>query len=31
MIENMAKEAGLKVEQYFYDDKKYFADVVMRK
>jgi dimethylhistidine N-methyltransferase len=31
MIENMAKEAGLTVEKYFYDEKKYFADVVMRK
>jgi len=31
MIESMATKAGLKVEKYFYDDKKYFADVVMRK
>ncbi|SMG29164.1 dimethylhistidine N-methyltransferase [Marivirga sericea] len=31
MIEDIAKEAGLNVEKYFYDDKKYFADVVMRK
>lgn len=31
MIENMAKEAGLTVEKYFYDEKEYFADVVMRK
>ncbi|WP_375578892.1 hypothetical protein ABWH96_18005 [Marivirga tractuosa] len=31
MIENMATEAGLTVEKYFYDDKEYFADVVMRK
>lgn len=31
MIENMAKAAGLTVEKYFYDEKEYFADVVMRK
>lgn len=31
MIENMATEAGLTVEKYFYDEKNYFADVVMRK
>jgi dimethylhistidine N-methyltransferase len=31
MIENMAKVAGLRVEKYFYDEKEYFADVVMRK
>jgi dimethylhistidine N-methyltransferase len=31
MIENMATAAGLKVEKYFYDEKEYFADVVMRK
>lgn len=31
MIENMATEAGLTVEKYFYDEKEYFADVVMRK
>ncbi|HET8861566.1 L-histidine N(alpha)-methyltransferase [Marivirga sp.] len=31
LIENMATEAGLTVEKYFYDDKNYFADVVMRK
>ena len=31
MIENMATAAGLRVEKYFYDDRKYFADVVMRK
>ncbi|ADR23118.1 dimethylhistidine N-methyltransferase [Marivirga tractuosa] len=31
MIENLAKEAGLTVEKYFYDEKEYFADVVIRK
>lgn len=31
MIENLASEAGLKVEKYFYDEKEYFADVVMMK
>jgi dimethylhistidine N-methyltransferase len=31
MIAGMAKEAGLSVEKYFYDEKNYFADVVMRK
>jgi len=31
MIENLASGAGLKVEKYFYDEKNYFADVVMRK
>ncbi|WKV12484.1 L-histidine N(alpha)-methyltransferase [Marivirga harenae] len=31
MIETLATRAGLKVEKYFYDEKKYFADVIMRK
>lgn len=30
MIENMAKSAGLEVEKYFYDENKYFADLIMR-
>lgn len=31
MIENLTTKAGLTVEKYFYDEKNYFADVVMRK
>lgn len=31
MITELARQAGLAVEQYFYDDKKYFADVVLKK
>lgn len=31
MIAELANKAGLSVERYFYDDKKYFADVVLKK
>ncbi len=31
MIADLAQYAGLSVEKYFYDDKKYFADVVLKK
>jgi len=31
MIENLATKADLKVEQYFYDSKNYFADVLLKK
>ncbi len=31
MISELASFAGLSVEQYFYDEKKYFADVVLKK
>ncbi len=31
MISELASFAGLSVEQYFYDEQKYFADVVLKK
>ncbi|MBK6266180.1 L-histidine N(alpha)-methyltransferase [Marivirga sp. S37H4] len=31
MIAELARQAGLSVEKYFYDNKKYFADVVLKK
>ncbi len=31
MIEELAAKAGLKVAEYFYDEKKYFADVLLKK
>ncbi|GAA5042088.1 dimethylhistidine N-methyltransferase [Marivirga lumbricoides] len=31
MIVELATKAGLSVERYFYDEKKYFADVVLKK